>query len=624
MEIKKTTHKMVAFLCVITTIAVFSVLYFEERYSDKFYPGVFLDGEDVEGKTFPEVFSKYKKGADEITKNGITLIVESEEGEHSINIPMAVSGFSPDRVVEYFSFGEWEASIKEAYGYGRAGSWNKNIMEQMTAYSKNRVFSFPSVFQNEAIRSFYERELKGHLKEPAPSEFVYSGGKIIITKETKGEDVDFQEVAKEIDLRLSSFDPSPIKLKAKTINPVVTIDRLKPFLPVAEQISKGINISFNYRGYNWKINGRRLVSWLTLNKNDRLILDATKAESFLYKNILPVLDNPPKSSRFEMRDGFLVEIEAGKSGNMVDVGATISKLEEVIFGKQRSLGLADSMVAGLSSPLAMGSTDIIIENGYIVVPIEITEASPRVTKDTLDQYEIKELVGTATTNFKGSSADRIHNIKVGVEKLTGRLLAPGEEFSTVAGIGTTTEEEGFVKEYVIKGDKSVKELGGGLCQVATTLFRLALDVGLPITERYNHRYVVGYYGPGLDATIYDPHPDLRFINDTGKYLLLQGTVKDSELIFDFFGQDDGRQVNIGEPVLTNEKPAPETKYLMSEEVPYATMQCSETPRKGVTAEVLYTVEYKDGRRNEQKFKSIYQPWRKICLIGTGGEIPLVK
>lgn len=617
MEVKNTTHKIVAFVCLLATALVFSVLYFEEKYADKFYPGVYLDGEHIGGKTFPEVLSKYKSGADEINKNGITLMVESEKGERSINIPMMASGFSSDRVVEYFSFGEWEASVGEAYNYGRTGDWKQKIYDQLNAYTKNKVFDFPSVFQNEAIKSFYERELKGHIKEASPAGFIYSGGKVNLINEVSGEDVDFVEVAGEVNKRLSSFDPSPIKLKAKTVTPLVTKEKLAPFLPIAEQISKGINIAFNYNGYSWKISGRKLVSWLTLDKNDRLALDTIKAETFLFKNILPVLDNPPRSSRFEMKDGKLVEVEVGRSGNMVDVSATISKLEEVIFGEQRSLGLSDSMVAGLSGALAMGSSDVVIENGYIIVPIELTEAAPRVTKDTLDQYEIRELAGIATTNFKGSSADRIHNIKVGVEKLTGILIAPGEEFSTVAGIGTTTEEEGFVKEYVIKEDKSVKELGGGLCQIATTLFRLALDAGLPITERYNHRYVVGYYGPGLDATIYDPHPDLRFVNDTGKYLLLQGTVKDNELTFEFFGQKDGRKINIGEPILSDEKPAPETKYLMSAEVPYATMQCSEIPRKGITALVNYVVEYKDGRKNEQKFKSVYQPWRKICLIGTG-------
>ena len=187
-------------------------------------------------------------------------------------------------------------------------------------------------------------------------------------------------------------------------------------------------------------------------------------------------------------------------------------------------------------------------------------------------------------------------------------------------IGTTTEENGFVKEFVIKENKSVKELGGGLCQVSTTLFRLALASGLPITERQAHRYVVGYYGPGLDATIYGPYPDLRFINDTGHYLLVQGRVDGDDMILEFYGQKDGRSSFVSEPELSDEKPAPDTKYAISADLPFGTQQCSETPRKGVTAEVTYKVAYPSGESKEQIFKSVYQPWQKICLIGTNKQL----
>ena len=182
-------------------------------------------------------------------------------------------------------------------------------------------------------------------------------------------------------------------------------------------------------------------------------------------------------------------------------------------------------------------------------------------------------------------------------------------------IGEVNEEGGFVKEYVIKEDRSVKELGGGLCQIATTLFRLALDSGLPITERVNHRYVVGYYGPCLDATIYGPKPDLRFVNDTGNYILLQGRVEGDQVIFEFYGQKDDRKVEISEPVLSDELPAPDTRYITTADLKLGEFQCGEYPRKGITADVTYKVSYLDGRINEQNFHSVYQPWSKVCLIG---------
>ncbi len=144
---------------------------------------------------------------------------------------------------------------------------------------------------------------------------------------------------------------------------------------------------------------------------------------------------------------------------------------------------------------------------------------------------------------------------------------------------------------------------------------MALNAGLPITERVAHRYVVSYYGPGLDATIYGPHPDVRFINDTGNYLLLQGRVEGTNLILELYGQKDNRQVSISEPVITNRIPAPPTQYIQTTDLAPGEESCSETPRAGMTTDVTYQVAYPSGKVNNQNFHSVYEPWHKICLIG---------
>ena len=88
------------------------------------------------------------------------------------------------------------------------------------------------------------------------------------------------------------------------------------------------------------------------------------------------------------------------------------------------------------------------------------------------------------------------------------------------------------------------------------------------------------------------------------------------LIFELYGRYDGRQAEVSEPVLTNEIPAPETAYLLAPDLPLGEIKCSETPRKGITADVSYFVRYASGEIKEQKFHSEYQPWQKICLLGT--------
>ena len=125
------------------------------------------------------------------------------------------------------------------------------------------------------------------------------------------------------------------------------------------------------------------------------------------------------------------------------------------------------------------------------------------------------------------------------------LIKPGEEFSFIKTLGPVDESTGYLPELVIKTDKTVPEFGGGMCQVSTTAFRAALNSGLKVTARTNHAYPVVYYNPqGLDATVYIPNPDLRFINDTPNYILIQTKIVGTQLFFDFYGTSDGRQTKI--------------------------------------------------------------------------------
>ena len=109
--------------------------------------------------------------------------------------------------------------------------------------------------------------------------------------------------------------------------------------------------------------------------------------------------------------------------------------------------------------------------------------------------------------------------------------------------------------------------------------------------------------------------DLRFINDTGNYLLLQGKAQNNEVTFDFYGKNDGRSIKISEPKLYDRIPAPPTKMVPTTTLESGKTKCSEIPHSGVTADVTYTVIYPDGETKETLFHSVYQPWQKTCLVG---------
>jgi len=199
----------------------------------------------------------------------------------------------------------------------------------------------------------------------------------------------------------------------------------------------------------------------------------------------------------------------------------------------------------VSAPEQVGRTvdrkDAILQiqravTGERVAELKISTIKPEIRADNLVELGLVELISTGTTDFSGSSASRVHNVTVGAARFNGVLMKPGEDFSFNKTLGPVDAITGYLPELVILADKTVPEYGGGLCQVSSTAFRAALNAGLPILERYAHGYPVSYYKPyGVDATIYLPNPDLRYKNDTGKYVLIQTRIEGKKLFFDFYG-----------------------------------------------------------------------------------------
>ena len=191
-----------------------------------------------------------------------------------------------------------------------------------------------------------------------------------------------------------------------------------------------------------------------------------------------------------------------------------------------------------------------LENGYANALLAVNTTEPRTPLSSLNSLGINELISRGESKFNGSPRNRRTNIAVGVDKIKGAIIMPGEEFSFNKWLGPVEKEFGFVPELVIKASGTVPELGGGLCQVSSTTFRAAMKAGLPITQRKNHSYAVQYYAPqGTDATIYPGVIDLKFINDTPGAILIWPYLKDKDtLYFDFYGTKDDREVVLEKPI----------------------------------------------------------------------------
>ena len=255
----------------------------------------------------------------------------------------------------------------------------------------------------------------------------------------------------------------------------------------------------------------------------------------------------------------------------------------------------------------------------VELPYEKQEASI-VAQNIADiqKYGVREIIGRATTDFSNSPSNRVHNIKNGVQYISGALVKSGEEFSTVGRLGRIDASGGYLPELVIKEDETVPEFGGGLCQVSTTLFRAAMNAGLKITERQNHSYRVSYYEPpvGMDATIYSPKPDLKFINTTDNALLVYGYVSGYRITFEIYGTGDGRQVELTDPEVFDITNPPEPIYVDDPTLGSGEEKRIEKAHNGAKAVFYYRVK-KDGELIEdEKFLSYYVAWPAKYLRGS--------
>ena len=163
-----------------------------------------------------------------------------------------------------------------------------------------------------------------------------------------------------------------------------------------------------------------------------------------------------------------------------------------------------------------------------VARLPVAEAQAKLTTEAAHAMRIRRTVGTFTTVF-GGIPNRIHNVELVAHLVDGKLIAPGATFSFNQTTGERNAAKGFLEAPVIVNGELTTGLGGGVCQVSTTVFNAAFEAGLRITQRTNHALYISHYPQGRDATVDYPSVDLKFVNDTGNWLLLRTFVSSSSL-----------------------------------------------------------------------------------------------
>jgi len=305
----------------------------------------------------------------------------------------------------------------------------------------------------------------------------------------------------------------------------------------------------------------------------------------------------PINARFDFQDNKVQAFQVDKNGFELDTATALTRamvaLKQERFAPQKR----------------------------IVINIPRRTVNAKIRLKEINNLGISELVAQGSSRFAGSISERVHNIMTGAYRLNGQIIQPGEVFSFNEFLGEISGRTGFAPAYVIKNGKTVLDDGGGICQVSTTMFRAALNAGLPIIERTAHAYRVGYYEqdakPGLDATIYQPSVDLKFKNDYATPLLIQAVVDEANMSMSFllYGKKDSRLVELSEITLWNIAPAPPPEYVDDFSLPEGVTKQVDFAASGASSKFTYQVTYPNGEVKEQEFVSNYRPWKAIYLVG---------
>ncbi len=301
----------------------------------------------------------------------------------------------------------------------------------------------------------------------------------------------------------------------------------------------------------------------------------------------------------------------------------------------RQLDLIQDLRVGRSLDIE-GSIKAINEavaRGEHSASLVINEAQPRVPATATGQeLGITELVWAETSYFYGSSAARMQNIEAAAQQYHGVLIAPGETFSMGEHLGDVSLDNGFAEALIIYGGRTIKGVGGGVCQVSTTLFRAVFNAGFPVVERTPHAYRVSYYEEtasgsvdpglaGLDATVYFPLVDFKFKNDTPYWILMETYMGSGSLTWKFYSTKDGRSVTYETTGPTNVTPAPSPLFEENPELKKNEIKQVDWAANGADVTVNRTV-WKDGAVYLQDtFTTHYEPWQAICQYGPDSKNP---
>jgi vancomycin resistance protein YoaR len=572
-------------------------------FSERVFPGIWMAGVDLSSLTPEEAAAALNQHLTYPSKGRIVF----RDGDR-------VWVATPAELGMDFEAG---TSVQRAYGIGRQGDLLTNMASQLNAWQGGLQLAPVIIFDARVAYRFLQN-IAAQMDRPViEADLHLNGMDVVYTPGQIGRLLNVDKTLAALYTQLKTFKDGEITITIEEQAPII-VEATSQAESLRRVLSAPLTIHIADPQTGdpgpWTIDTPLLAGMLTVGrvKTDtdwkyQVTVDPHAIEEFLGQ-IAPKVNQSSTNARFNFDNETdqLILVQHAVTGRTMDVAATRDTVIQKIF---------------------QGEHDI---------PLVLTMEKPQVGDNaTAASLGITGLVYFHKSYFRGSSAARLQNINAASSRFDGLLIPPNTTFSMGDAIGDISLDNGYAEALIIYNGQTITGVGGGVCQVSTTLFRTAFYGGYPIVERHEHAYRVYYYEQtaistnpnlaGLDATVYFPLVDMKFTNDR-PYWLLMWTIfnpRDYSLTWYFYTGDDGRQVDVQNLGLRNVIPAPDPLFVENPDLPEGSCKQTDYPGDGADITVTRSVTL-NGQRLKlpgDNIKTHYEPWQAVYQYGPGTTNP---
>jgi vancomycin resistance protein YoaR len=483
-------------------------------YTDRVYPAVVVGDVPVGGLTMSQAEAKLVDRAEQLENGTFTFSFEGKTWTPSLS-ELGVSV-------------KLDESLADARQLGREGNATSRLEFVGEILSSDQVVPLQTTVDQRVLDTWFDSVDADINQAPVDPSLEMDGTSVRVVPGSDGIKVDREAARAEVIRALDTLQPMSSTMPTYVAHPRFTTEALDPAKQqVTEALAQPVPVAFEDQ--SWKIEGTDLGQFVTIDvvmedgaPAAKLSIDTKGLAADLRERFSDDINRKPVDAVFGWNDG-LIAVEKGSYGAAL-----------------RSDAFAE----------AVGESFL---NDHGTVEIPVVSIAPEIDDTNMDTYGIVELLGTGDSNFSGGNASRDANIYVATELMNHTLVPPGGTFSFNRSIGEITADKGYQEALVVVAEQVGRDIGGGVCQVSTTVFRAALDSGMPIGQWHPHTYRLPNYeadgwSPGFDASIlqYGSNPDewadFTFENYTDHWLLVESYAWDQHVFVNIYGTSDGRDV----------------------------------------------------------------------------------